>query len=249
MSEQKDSEMKPAKQKSNLTGHRKMILETSIDGFCVVGLDGKLLEVNTSLCNITGYSKEELLKMTLTNIEAAETPEQIAQHIDTIMKQGYDRFETKHRRKDGKIIDVEVSSKYCDFDEDRFFCSFFRDIAEQKQMKAELRLKEKAIHGSINGFAIADLEGKLIYVNPAFLDMWGYDKKEEVLGRKAIDFWQKKEHAENVQQTLSSEVSCIGELTAKKRDGSFFDVLLSASAVKDDAGEFSCLMASFIDIS
>ena len=85
-----------------------------MDGFCVVGLDGKMLDVNPSLCDLTGYSKDELLRMKLTDIEAIETPEETAQHIDKIMRQGYDRFETKHRCKDGRVIHTEVSSQYCE---------------------------------------------------------------------------------------------------------------------------------------
>ena len=99
MSRQKGKETKPAGEESNRTRRSKIILETSIDGFCVVGPDGKILEVNSSLCNITGYSKEELLKMKITDIEARATAEQTAQQLDKVMKQGYDRFETKHRRK------------------------------------------------------------------------------------------------------------------------------------------------------
>ena len=121
MSEQKDNETKPVEQKSNLAHRSKMILETSTDGFCVVGLDGNLLEVNSSLCNITGFSKEELLKMKIADIEVTETAEQIAQHVDNVMKQGYERFETKHRQKNGKIINIEVSTQYCDFNENKFF--------------------------------------------------------------------------------------------------------------------------------
>jgi len=99
MGGQKDNETKPAEQKSRLAGRSKIILETSIDGFCVVGLDGEILEVNSSLCDILGYTKEELLKMKITDIEARATAEQTAQQLDKVMKQGYDRFETKHRRK------------------------------------------------------------------------------------------------------------------------------------------------------
>ena len=146
MSEQKDNKTKPAEQKNNFTDRSRMILETSIDGFCMVGLDGMMVQVNSSLCDILGYSREELLKMTLSDVEAIESPEDTAQHIDKVMRQGYDRFETKHRRKDGEIIDIEVSSQYCDFDENKFFFSFFRDITEKKQLEAEQeRYKEQVL--------------------------------------------------------------------------------------------------------
>ncbi len=125
--------------------HRnELILQTSADGFCVVDLEGKLLEVNPALCAMTGYPKEELVGMELKELEATETAEQIAEHIKTIIKQGYKRFERKHRRKDGKIIDVEVSTQFCELGEDKFFFSFWRDITEHKQLANELKqYKEK----------------------------------------------------------------------------------------------------------
>lgn len=130
MSEQKDNKTKPAEQKNNFTDRSRMILETSIDGFCMVGLDGMMVQVNSSLCDILGYSREELLKMTLSDVEAIESPEDTAQHIDKVMRQGYDRFETKHRRKDGRVIHVEVSTQYRELNGDKFLFSFFRDITD-----------------------------------------------------------------------------------------------------------------------
>lgn len=118
------------------------ILETSIDGFCIVGLDGKMLEVNSSLCKITGYLKEELLGMKIADIEVVETAGQIVQHMDKVIKQGYDHFEAKHRRKDGKIINIEVSTQYYNLDEDKFFFSFFRDITKRKKVEKLLRASQ-----------------------------------------------------------------------------------------------------------
>jgi len=172
-----------SEQKNSLTRRNKMILETSVDGFCIVDLDGKLLEVNSSFCNITDYSKEELLKMKITDIEALETTEQIAQHIDKIMKQGYERFETKHRRKDGKIVDIEISAQFCDFDGDKFFFAFFRDITELKEIEKAIKESEeryKALfQGATEGMIVADTETKEFkYANPTICRMLGYTEKE-----------------------------------------------------------------------
>ena len=60
-----------------------------------------------------------------------------------------------------------------------------------------MRVKDSAIASSINAIAIGDLQGNLTYVNPSFLKLWGYDRKE-VLGKPASKFWQTKEKAEEI---------------------------------------------------
>jgi len=118
--------------------HR-VIIATAPDGFYVVGLGARLLEVNASYCKMVGYTREELLKMSLPDIEAAETLEEIAQHKEKIVAQGYDFFETLHQRKDGKLIDVEVSANYIDVEGGQIVV-FARNITDRK--KAEQALME-----------------------------------------------------------------------------------------------------------
>jgi len=122
-------------------------------------------------------------------------------------------------------------------------------ITERKRMEEEMRVKDNAIASSINAVAIADLEGNLTYVNHAFLRMWGYDGEKEVLGKSAVEFWQVAEEAVKVMQVAMDRGGWIGELSARRKDGSKFDAQLSASVVRDEAGEPICRFGSFIDIT
>ena len=116
--------------------HR-IIIATAPDGFYVVGLGARLLEVNASYCKMVGYTREELLKMSLPDIEAVETPEEIAQHKEKVVAQGYDFFETQHQRKDGRLIDVEVSANYIDVEGGQIVV-FVRNITERKEAEQAL---------------------------------------------------------------------------------------------------------------
>jgi PAS domain S-box-containing protein len=117
------------------------IVRTAMDGFWLTDAEGKILEVNDSYCKLTGYSREELLAMSITDVEAVELSEETARHIERVKKKGYDRFETRHRNKNSQIIDVEVSVNFIEDEGGRFFV-FIRDITERK--KAE-QLKDEFI--------------------------------------------------------------------------------------------------------
>ena len=103
------------------------ILETAMDGFMQVDTTGRILEINETYCRMSGYCKEELLSMAVSDLEAVDDPEQTAARITKIIAQGEDRFESRHRCKDGRIIDVEVSVQFHLIDGGRYV-AFIRDI-------------------------------------------------------------------------------------------------------------------------
>lgn len=117
------------------------IIQTSFDGFWICDIKGKLLEVNQAFCDIIGYTKEELLQMKISDFEINESPEDTAKHIQKIIKTGNDRFETKHRRKDGAILDIEITATYLPEDGGKFFI-FNTDITKKKQAETALRESE-----------------------------------------------------------------------------------------------------------
>jgi len=123
------------------------------------------------------------------------------------------------------------------------------DIPERKRAEELLRIKSHTIESSPTGIAIAGFDGNLTYVNPAFVKMWEYGDKNEVLGKQVVDLWQSKEQDREVLEALRGEGNFIGELVAKRKDGSLFDVQLSGSIVTDGIGKPICMMASFVDIT
>jgi len=118
------------------------ILRTTMDGFWIADIQGRFLDVNDAYCHLIGYSRDELLTMKISDVEAVEKPKETAQRIQRIMETGGDRFETRHRCKDGGIIDIEVSANYAKIGGGRIFV-FLRNITERKRIEEE---REKLIH-------------------------------------------------------------------------------------------------------
>ncbi|MFC1793054.1 PAS domain S-box protein [Planctomycetota bacterium] len=124
-----------------------------------------------------------------------------------------------------------------------------RDVDDIKRAKEQIQKLSYAVDSSISGIAIGDSEGNLTYVNHALLKMWGYDDENEVLGRNAVEFWQTKDEGIKILETVINEGSWIGEMTAKRKDGSIFDVQICATLVTDENGKPISMMGSLVDIS
>ncbi len=123
------------------------MLATTSDGFWLLDRDGRFLTVNEAYCRMTGYSREELLKLGIGDIEAIESAKATERHMATIVETGFDRFESLHRRKDGGVIDVEGSVSFWRAT-GQFLC-FARDITNKK--RTEEQIARMARYDSLTG--------------------------------------------------------------------------------------------------
>lgn len=120
------------------------ILQTSIVGFWLTDLKGNFLEVNDAYLKLTGYTREEFLGMKISDIEEMESSKDTRRHIKQIEGTGFDRFETRHRCKDGRVIDVEVNVNHIAIEEGRLFV-FLQDITRKKLEAEKLRKSEERL--------------------------------------------------------------------------------------------------------
>ena len=146
------------------------ILKMAMDGFCMLDLQGRFLEVNESFCRMSGYGEQELLNMNISDLEAGDRPDEAAAHLLKIVKNGHDRFETRHRRKDGKLFDVEVGVQYLPNEGGRFV-AFLRDVTERKLAEETLKVTQKRttaiLAGIADTFYSVDNNWRFNVVNPA----------------------------------------------------------------------------------
>ncbi len=114
------------------------ILQTALDGFWVVDQQQRFVDVNEAYCAMSGYSRDEILSLLISDIDAVEQPEETAARIGHIIATGSAQFETRHRRKDGSLFDVEVSVHFVASGGGQMVC-FCRDVTERKRRDEEIR--------------------------------------------------------------------------------------------------------------
>jgi len=127
------------------------ILRTGVDGFLLVDMEGRILDVNDSYLSRTGYGRDELLRLAIPDVEAQDCAEDVRRRIAQIRAAGSARFETRHRHKNGSAIDFDVSVNYLP-DKGGRMVSFLRDITEKKKLERELfEAKRLEIIGHLAG--------------------------------------------------------------------------------------------------
>lgn len=211
------------------------IIKTALDGFWITTPEGKLLEVNDSYCRMIGYTREELLGMSIRDIEAVEKPQEVSQHLRKVFEQGFDRFETRQKRKDGKLIDVEVSVNYLDVEGGQIFV-FLRDITERKQVEETLRESEEKyrllFENANDAIYLHEVsrEGprNIFAANEAACRMLGYTQEELLRMTIAdIDVPEQMEKIPAILDRLFSEGYADFETEHVRKDGSRIQVLVS----------------------
>ncbi len=241
------------KQITNSEKKYRTIIGTAIDGFCTLDPNLKILEVNESLVEISGYSGEELLDMKITDLEFNPAKSRLQAFANQFYSSENIRFETRYRKKDGSPIEVEISLKLMDTDEAKLFC-FIRDITQSQKMLEALKVSEekfsKAFITSPDSININRLrDGQYIEINDGFTNLSGYTL-EDVRGKNSneISIWNDPNDRDRLVKELLAKGK-IGNFEAQFRvkDGSVRYGLTSASIIEIENEK--CIISITRDIS
>ncbi len=174
-------ELNKAQEELKLSHERyNALIEFTHDGYWVTDVERNILDVNEPYCKMSGYSKEELLKMKINDLEFIESIEETKKHINELIENGWSRFQSKHKRKNGEIIEVEVSATY--LKSQNTVLAFFKDIrdkikAENALVESESKYKMLAKNSS-DVIWTMDLNRKFTYISPSVEKLRGYTAQE-----------------------------------------------------------------------
>jgi len=166
----------------------RLLFEHAPDAIYLARLDGRLVDCNLAATTQTGYSREELLQMTIMDVDARENSQSLQAFVDAFGELPSIGIETTHRRKDGSLFEVEVHVVMTEFEHERRLLGFARDITARKkadQMLRESEIRFKALHNASFGGIAIHARGMILDCNRGLSDMFGYTF-EELIGMDGL---------------------------------------------------------------
>lgn len=231
----------------------KLLLETSGDGIHVFDVDGNVVEVNQRFCDMLGYSREELMGMNVAQwdakFEGAALKEKVAANFRLASV-----FETAHRRKDGVLIDVEISAKAVHYDGRMVLWNASRDVTERKLTLHQLQQSESEYRHLVDGLpygVVIHRNGLVLTCNQKAFQLLKVNNPGEIIGQSVIKFVH-PDHRELVKSRIAKTMTqhVDADLIEEKLlhvDGSAFDAEVVSMATHFE-GEPASLVV-FGDIS
>ncbi len=167
-------------------------MDHSSEGMFIVAADGRILGANETVCRRLEYTRDELLTMTIADIDPDYSRERWPSHWQELKQAGRLVIETTNRAKSGRTFPVEVSIAYLPWDGREICCSVITDISARKAAEAKLAetaaMIEMVIEGSPDPIFLKDLDGKYLLMNRAGVEFLGRSKAE-ILGKRDIDLF------------------------------------------------------------
>ena len=212
---------------------------------------GKIIEANEAAVDFYGWSKEELKSMSIMQINTL-TPEEIQAEINKVKEKKKVHFNFRHRRADGSIRDVEVYSSAINIRGKVYLHSIVHDVTDKKQAEKDLMILVEATRQAASGIVITDINGNIVYANPAFLNMTMYEFGE-VIGKNPRDILKSGLHGKDFYQSLWDTILSgkvwHGDIINRRKDGTLYTEEMTVSSVRDESGKIINFIAVKQDVS
>ncbi|HLA33807.1 MAG TPA: diguanylate cyclase, partial [Rhodocyclaceae bacterium] len=230
----------------------RILFEQARDGIVLIDPDTQyFVEFNAVAHEQLGYSREEFAVLRWQDIEAEATPQDMKRRIESVCERGWDNFETRHRRKDGRLRYIQMVVQLLVLDGRSLLQATCRDITERKEAEGALLLYASLFQHSGEAILVTDADNRIVAANTAFTRLSGYSC-EEMLGEdpKVLSAGRTApEVHQDMWAALLEKGFWQGELWDRRKDGSVFPKWATISAIRDSAGTIGNYITIYTDIS
>jgi PAS domain S-box-containing protein len=222
------------------------------DGIFIAGRDGRYLAVNPAACTLLGYTRDELLMLSIPDILPPETMHTGLDGLNNLLEKGHDQRETSLLRKDGGRVWVSLDSVILP---DGTVMAFCKDITERKKNERQLleySLFNRTLINTIPApVYFKDIKGKYLGINSSFADFYGVNETDligktvyDIAPRDIADF-----HTERDAELLKNPDIQIYEVQLLDLRDELHDVIFNKAVFNDINGDIGGIIGVILDIT
>ncbi|MBU0490077.1 MAG: PAS domain S-box protein [Bacteroidetes bacterium] len=229
----------------------RLLFDTMPDAFFIHDFDGHFIQVNGVACKQLGYSRDELLSMTVRDVTSPKYNAVYEKNKSHFQNMGLSVIETEFMNRTGVVIPAELSLSIIEYNGVPAIMCLARDISERKKYENELKKLAIAVEQNPVGIVITKPDSTIEYANSRFLSATGYSA-DELVGAKA-NILKSGIHDSSVYKdmwgTILSGNTWIGLVCNKKKTGELYWEKTTISPVFDKTGTIINFIAMKEDIS
>ena len=241
-----------------LSQRNTLIIDKMRDNFLLTDEEMNVIDVNPAFCKSSGYTREELLTMNVSDFYVQLTREEVKRNFKKALQSGTLLIDTRIKKKNGDIADVEVTHAEMIIDGRPYIATFGRDISAYKKAEEELKQSNERFEliGSTTQDAVweVDLETGKRWANEMHQRMYGLHKWDPAPSPQE---WEQKIHPEERQQIVDSlnaaiengETKWLAEYRFKTENRGWINIYDRTYMIHDESGKAIRMLSSMMDIT
>jgi len=225
------------------------LLQNVYDGAVITDYSGRIVDANARLIQFLGYEHDELCRMEVFDLLYGADETLLPLIRENLANTRFVLLQAFFVRKDGSVLPTETAINRLFLSGQDYLCFFVRDITLRRQSEEQLRTEHTAIQLAGSGIAIADLQTRLMYGNPAVLRMWGFESQEVAQTMTLSNLFSDATLAATILEAVSATQTWCAEVEASRPDGTIFFVQAAATGTFNADDELVGIVLSFNDVT
>ena len=233
------------------------LFNSAADQILVVDLRGRILEANRAACEQLGYTHDEMLALGPEDLDVPEEAAKVPERWDELLRTGYTRFESQHRRRDGSSFPLDINVRLIEFQGRPAALSIGRDLTGRYYAMATIRAQRDLAGRFLDAVDCAvvglDAQGKVTTLNQCACRLLEIPA-EEALGRDWFELAIPEAERERTRATFAAVIAQergeVSEYESRLVTASGRQILVRWKnlIVQDAAGDVSGTLSSGVEV-